>query len=210
MRISFFVILIISFLSAEAQGPSRVLLSQDDKNDIKQEIAKFDKLPEGKLDELFSPEVISSSDVSSKNQFQTLGVIISGIHPKNCQKAMRKLSLYENYSTYMDFIKNSSYDENKQEIFFFMDHALMPFAMTLKFNLPRIKKEGHYPFTFKEGFLKDLVGTIFVKDINTQCLLGLKADWKGQKTPIPNIVFETFLETVGKIALEHLIRVSLF
>ena len=33
---------------------------------------------------------------------------------------------------------------------------------------------------------------------------------KGPETKIPDIVFGTFIQTVGKLGLEHLIRVSLF
>jgi len=123
---------------------------------------------------------------------------------------MRKISFYENYSEYMEFIKKSEYSDEKESVYFVMDHALLPFAMNLTFKIPRIKKPGVYPFTFEHGFLKDLKGNIIVKDIGKYCLLGLKTDWQGPETKIPNIAFSLFIQTVGKLGLEHLIRVSLF
>ncbi|MES2525757.1 MAG: hypothetical protein V4598_01665 [Bdellovibrionota bacterium] len=123
---------------------------------------------------------------------------------------MRKLSLYENYSSYMDFIKSSQYNEKTQRFSFTVDHTLLPFPMVVGFKIPRITKEGHYPFTFDDGFLKDLKGTVIVKEVGKFCMLGLKTDWRGPETKIPNIVFATFVETVAKLGLEHLTRVSLF
>lgn len=137
-------------------------------------------------------------------------LFVSGIHPRNCKRAMRKLSLYENYSSYMDFIKTSSYDDKTQKFTFTVDHALLPFPMIVGFKIPRITGEGHYPFTFEDGFLKDLKGTVIVQDVAKFCLLGLKADWRGPESKIPDTIFGTFVQTVGKIGLEHLIRVSLF
>ena len=91
-----------------------------------------------------------------------------------------------------------------------MEHFLLPFPMNLTFKIPRIYKEGHYPFTFDHGFLKDLKGTIGVKNIGKFCLLTLKTDWRGPETNIPNLAFAAFIQTVGKMGLEHLIRVSRF
>jgi len=82
--------------------------------------------------------------------------------------------------------------------------------MNLTFKIPRIKTAGHYPFTFDHGFLKDLKGTIAVTSVGKFCMLTLKADWRGQDTKIPNLAFSAFIQTVGKLGLEHLIRVSLF
>lgn len=210
MRISFLGFFFICLFQIQAFGETKVIFQDSDKVAIRTELARFYHLSEGVYSEIFESEVISTAEVATQGEFQNLKLIIAGIHPKSCPRAMRKLSLYEQYSSYMDFIKKSLYDEKKKEIFFFMDHALMPFAMTLRFNLPRIQGEGHYSFTFKDGFLKDLKGTVIVKEIQNHCLLALKADWVGKQTKIPNLVFETFLETVGKIGLEHLIRVSLF
>src|SRR5690606_30666807 len=109
--------------------------------------------------------------------------------PRNCTRAMRKLSLYENYHNYMDFIKTSSYNDKTQKFTFTIEHTLLPYNMVVRFKIPRITKEGHYPFTFEDGFLKDLKGTIIVQEIGKYCLLGLKADWRGPETKIPNIVF---------------------
>jgi hypothetical protein len=178
---------------------------------ILQELKPFYSPSEGELEDLLKGEVISVGKVDSPtDKEQQMMLFVSGIHPRNCTRVMRKLSLYENYSSYMDFIKKSSYDEKKQEIYFVLDHMLIPFPMHLTFKLPRITKDGHYPFTFDHGFLKDLKGTIAVNSIGKFCLLTLKTDWRGPETKIPNMPFSAFIQTVGKLGLEHLIRVSRF
>lgn len=211
MRCHFFLVILIFFLNEKALSQSKVNLPQTFSDPITSELRPFFSLSKGQMDDLLKGEVISEGDVYSpqKNQ-QALKLFVTGIHPRNCQRAMRKLSLYENYTNYIDFIKESKYDEANQKISLTIDHTLLPFPMLLAFKIPRITKEGHYPFTFDNGFLKDLKGTVIVKDVGKFCLMGLKTDWGGPETRIPNLVFETFLQTVGKLGLEHLIRVSIF
>ena len=190
---------------------SRVILSSSFQKPVLVELNPFFTASEGQTEDLLKGDVISVGKVDSPtDKEQQMMLFVSGIHPRNCTRAMRKLSLYENYSSYMDFIKTSKYNDQTQKFTFTVDHALLPFPMIVGFKIPRITKEGHYPFTFEDGFLKDLKGTVIVKEVGKFCLLGLKADWRGPESKIPNIVFGTFVQTVGKIALEHLIRVSLF
>lgn len=210
MRFRFFVLCLIAFVG-HVKAQNKVQLPNSFTELIVDEIKPFFSPSEGQIEDLLKGEAISVSKVTSPSpKNQQLMLFISGVHPRNCHRAMRKLSLYESYSSYIDFIKKSQYDEQKERIHFEMDHALLPFPMHLTFKLPRITKAGHYPFTFENGFLKDLKGTIIVHDIGKFCLLGMKTDWKGPETKIPNLAFELFMQTVGKMGLEHLIRVSLF
>lgn len=198
-------------ISVMAFAQNKVNLPLTFQKPILDELKPFYSPSEGQTEDLLKGEVISVGNVTSPtDKEQQMMLFVSGVHPRNCTRAMRKLSLYENYSGYMDFIKKSSYDEKKQQVNFVMDHALLPFPMSLTFKIPRITKEGHYPFTFDHGFLKDLKGTIGVKEVGKYCLLTLKTDWRGPETKIPNVAFEAFIQTVGKLGLEHLIRVSLF
>lgn len=210
MRFQIFLALcIITYQAAIAQN--QVILPASFQNPILEELSPFYSPSEGQLTDLLNGVVISTSKVDSPSpKQQQMMLFVSGIHPRNCQRAMRKLSLYENYSSYMDFVNKSEYDEKKEQINFVIDHLLLPFPMNLSFKLPRITKEGRYLFTFEHGFLKDLKGVISVKDVGKFCLLSMKTDWKGPETPIPNMAFAAFIQTVGKLGLEHLIRVSRF
>jgi len=192
-----------------AFAQNKVNLPTSFQKPILDELKPFYSPSEGQTEDLLKGEVISIGKVDSPtDKEQQMMLFVSGIHPRNCQRAMRKLSLYENYSGYMDFIKKSDYDDKKQQVSFVMDHILLPFPMNLTFKIPRITKQGHYPFTFDHGFLKNLKGTIGVKEIGKFCLLTLKTDWRGPETNIPNLAFSAFIQTVGKLGLEHLIRVS--
>lgn len=201
---------IILCVSAFAQTP-QVKLSSSFNKPVREELKPFFPPSEGQTEDLLKGDVISVGKVDSPTEKeQQMMLFVSGIHPRNCTRAMRKLSLYENYSSYMDFIKTSHYNDKTQKFSFTVDHALLPFPMIVGFKIPRIKGPGHYPFTFDDGFLKDLKGTVIVREVGKFCLLGLKADWRGPDSKIPDVVFGTFVQTVGKIGLEHLIRVSLF
>lgn len=210
MRYQIFIALCVTICQLSF-AQNKVKLPTSFQNPILQELKPFYSPSEGELEDLLNGVVISVGNVTSAtNKEQQMMLFVSGVHPRNCTRVMRKLSLYENYSRYMDFIKKSSYDEKKQEVYFVMDHLLIPFPMHLTFKIPRITNEGHYPFMFDHGFLKDLKGTIGVKNIGKFCLLTLKTDWRGPETAIPNMPFSAFIQTVGKLGLEHLIRVSRF
>ncbi len=211
MSIRFFVLLFCFFINERTLAQSKVNLSTGFRSKISDDLKSYFKLSDGQMEDLLKGEVISSGKVESPSaKEQQMMLFVSGIHPRNCTRAMRKLSLYENYHTYMDFVKTSRYDEKSQKFSFTVDHTLLPFPMIVGFRIPRINKPGRYLFTFEDGFLKDLKGTIIVEEVGKYCLLGLKTDWRGSETRIPNILFSTFIQTVGKLGLEHLIRVSLF
>ena len=194
-----------------AFAQNKVNLPTSFQKPILDELKPFYAPSEGQTEDLLKGEVISTGKVDSPTDIeQQMMLFTTGVHPRNCKRVMRKLSMYENYSSYIDFIKKSEYNTQKGEVSFVIDHLLIPFPMRLTFKIPRITKEGVYPFTLDHGFLKDLRGTIVVKDIGKFCLLGLKADWRGPETPIPNLAFSAFIQTVGKMGLEHLIRISRF
>lgn len=211
MRYLFLILLLSFFINERTLAQPKVNLSKAFIPLVESKTKPFFSLSEGQMEDLLKGEVISTGKVHSPtDKEQQMFLFVAGIHPRNCTRAMRKLSLYENYHNYMEFIKTSSYNEKTQKFSFTIDHALLPFPMIVGFKIPRITKPGHYPFTFEDGFLKDLKGTVIVQDVEKFCLLGLKTDWRGPESRIPNVVFSTFVQTVGKMGLEHLIRVSLF
>jgi hypothetical protein len=211
MRDTFlFFALCFLVLSKTYAGP-KLKLSPTEKLALTEKLKPFHSPSAGQLQELIEGQVFSEARVHSPTKGeQQLKLFVAAIHPRSCTRALRKLSLYENYPQYMDFIKQGQYDEKAQKITFHVDHLLLPFPMILSFKFPRLTGPGHYPFTLESGFLKNLQGTIGVAEVAEYCLLSLKADWKGPDTPIPNVAFELFLQTVGKLGLEHLIRVSRF
>jgi hypothetical protein len=211
MRDKFLFFALSIFLSTTTLAQEKTVLPSAFQQPILDELKPFYAASEGETEDLLKGNVISVGKVSSPTkETQQMMLFVSGVHPRNCTRVMRKLSLYENYSSYMDFIKVSKYDDQKQQVTFIMDHMLLPFPMNLTFKIPRITKAGKYPFTFDHGFLKDLKGTIGVAEVGKFCLLTLKTDWQGPETKIPNLAFEAFIQTVGKLGLEHLIRVSRF
>ena len=211
MRFLFFYFLLSVLVNNLAIAQNKVVLPPAFRPQISDGLKKFFTLSEGQMEEVLKGNVISDGTVDTPGpKQQQMKLKVAGIHPRNCKRAMRKLALYENYSDYMSFVKKSSYDERNQKILFHVDHTLLPFPMVVSFKLARIKEEGDYPFTFEDGFLKDLKGTVIVKEVGKFCLLGLRTDWKGPESVIPNVIFGTFVQTVGKMGLEHLIRVSLF
>ncbi len=211
MRTFFLIVFLSFFINESSLSQNKANLPASFGKTISTELKPFFTPTEAQIEDLLKGEVISVGKVHSpKPKIQQMFLFVSGIHPRNCKRAMRKLSLYENYDEYMDFIKSSHYDEKTKNFSFTIDHALLPFPMIVKFKIPRIREEGVYPFTFETGFLKDLQGKIIVQELDKYCLLSLKADWQGPESRIPNLIFGAFIQTVGKLGLERLIRVSYF
>lgn len=157
-------------------------------------------------------DVISVAKVESKKEkgqdYQELSVYGAGLHPKNCTFALRKLSLYENYSEYVGVISKSSYDDRTERVTFHIESSLLPFNMIMDFKIPRIKKPGVYPFTFDKGFVKGLRGHINVHQDKNKCLLMVRASFYGPDTGINDTILEFFTQALVKLALNNLIRIS--
>ena len=139
---------------------------------------------------------------------QSLNFVIIGLHKKSCEFALQKLSLYENFQNYMGMVEKSSYDNKSQYVNLLLSHSLLPFRMTLKFKLPRIKSEGKYPFYFDNGFLKGLQGIINVSSYKKRCLFRTEANWKGKHSGFSPTFFEFFSSAAAKHSMEVLFRIS--
>lgn len=159
-------------------------------------------------------QVESAKKIENKVELeiQTLNFSIYGLHPQNCQLSLRKLSRYEQYQNYLNFVKKSEYNELTQKPTFLLSSSLLPFSMILSFKLPRITKPGSYPFSFDQGFLQGLTGTIEVNEemVNkkARCFFKTHASWGGTKTSIPNSLFEFFVNTLAKMSMEKLFHIS--
>ena len=163
-----------------------------------------EKILEGSI---FSESTVKSS-ILGENKIQELRFTITGLHEKSCAYALKTLSLYESYSKFIDFVKESTYDDKTELLNFKLSHTLLPYDMRLIFKLPRIGKTGSYPFLFDQGILKDLQGTIYVINHQNRCLFFSKAHWRGPTTGFPDIIFEFFSQTLAKLTMEKLFRIS--
>jgi len=147
-----------------------------------------------------------------EKELQTLDFAIYGLHLQNCQLALRKLSRYEQYQNYLNFVQKSEYNELTQKPTFLLSSSLLPFSMVLSFKLPRITKPGLYHFSFDQGFLQGLTGTIDVSEEiikkKPRCFFQTTATWGGIKTSIPNSLFEFFVNTLAKMSMEKLFHIS--
>jgi hypothetical protein len=172
----------------------------------------LDKLPYKKniKEKILHGEIFSESRVRNQkmNTEQNLQFSIAGLHPKSCAYALKTLSLYEDYSHFLSFVKKSSYNEQKKEIDFHLSHLLLPYDMRLVFTLPRINQPGSYPFIFDVGILKNLHGTINVINQNDHCLFYSTADWSGPHTGFSSTVFELFSQVLSKLSMQCLFRIS--
>lgn len=161
-------------------------------------------------EKIFSGRIFSETRVLNlnKNTEQSLSFAIAGLHPRSCSYALKTLSLYEDYSRFLSFVKESKFDEQKKELNFLIAHTLMPYDMRLIFTLPRITAPGTYPFSFEIGLLKDLRGKIHVMEMGNRCLFYSTADWRGPTTGFNPFVFELFAKTLADLSMEILFRIS--
>ena len=172
----------------------------------------LEKLPYKKniKEKILSGEIFSESTVTSfnSNKDQKLNFSIAGLHPRSCAYALKTLSLYEEYSNFLSFVKTSHYSDITQEVDFLLSHAFLPYQMRLIFKLPRITKVGVYPYSFEIGILKNLTGNIHVIDHQKQCLFYTTAQWSGPHTGFNNTIFEFFSRALAKLSMENLFRIS--
>jgi hypothetical protein len=159
---------------------------------------------------LLKGDLISSVNMNSlPGKKQDFKFSVLGLHPHSCQRALRKISQYQEYKNYIDFVKESQYDENLKMIFLEIKSPIIPKTFYLHFEIPRIQEPGSYAFSFKKGFLKDLNGKIeVIQTVSNRCFLKMNGTWIGPSTPFPNLIFELFSQTILKMGLKRLIRMS--
>lgn len=172
------------------------------------QISVFDQIPEAAKKNIQKNEIYANSVVNSGQDWQTLDFQIVGETEKICRDTLRKLSRYETYSQYVGFIKKSTYDDDKGKVHFELSSSLLPFDMILEFKLPRINKPGSYPFSFDNGFLKELKGVIQVEDHNGKCLFFTTATWRGKPTGIPDSILSFFSQALSKLSMENMFRIA--
>lgn len=145
-----------------------------------------------------------------KNEKQKFDYKVAALHSKECQIALRRLSRYETFHKYIDFIERSSYDDKKEKVYFRLKSPLLPYTMVLQFKLERIYGPGVYHFQFDYGFLKGLKGEIHVSEYKHRCLFYSHAKWEGADTKIPDLAFEFFTKALSKILINKLFSISRF
>ncbi len=176
------------------------------------------KLTSTSIESIQKGNFVVQSEVTSlksdKQDRQSLNFYTAGLHPRACPHAMRKLSRYELYKDWLDFVKESSYNEAEQRVRFLLVHSLLPFKMQIDFKLPRIKGAGTYHYSFDRGFVAGLSGDIqliedqALPEKERRCLFYATANWEGPHSGIPNSVFEVFSTTLTRVAMEKLFRLS--
>lgn len=179
-------------------------------NSLFSQVLGLENLPLKKniKEKILRGDIFSEARVENLNKEQRLEFSIAGLHPKSCPYALRTLSLYEEFSRYLSFVKESTYNEQTSEINFLLSHLLLPYDMRLIFNLPRIKTTGVYPFSFNAGFLQNLQGKINVIDHKNRCLFYSTAHWQGPHTGFNKLIFELFSQVLTKLSMEILFRIS--
>ena len=153
-------------------------------------------------------KILAKSEVDDFDDKQSFGMKALVKHPRKCSKALRKLSLLEQYQDWINFIKMSKYDPKNRLFTIKADHPLLPFPMIVHIIVDRPTKEGRYPFVFPTGMFRGLSGYFEIREFNKKCVFYAHSNWIGKKTKIPNIVIEIFSETLSKIGGEILIRKS--
>jgi hypothetical protein len=149
---------------------------------------------------------LDNKDSSIKHQKLEFKMI--GVHPNKCRKALRKISLYEEYSDFIGFIKKVSFSESRKRLSFHINHTLMPYPMVLQINIGRVSGPGVYPYSFAKGIFSGLKGNIVIKDYKKRCLISINNKWSGKHTKIPNLVIEIFSQTLMRIGMEKVFRFS--
>jgi len=199
MRNFFFIFL---FFSAYVSADSA-------RNEI-QNILKDKTLTKNQIQKIRIGKTITAAELVSITKLrQSLDFKVYAIHPLSCRRGFRKISQYEEYSNYINFIKESTYDEKTNVVYLKMKPPIIRKFFYLEFKIPRIQEAGDYAFTFTKGFLLGLKGRILVSQLkNKKCLLSISANWQGKKLKYPKKIFEFFTESILENGIKKLIRMS--
>ena len=173
----------------------------------------FDKkwnLNKESIKEILDGKVLVDAIVDSENKKQSFILKAAALHPKKCSKALRKLSLFENYDEWISFIKSSIYDEKYRLLTLKANHTLLPYPMLVHIIVDRPTKPGIYPFTFPTGIFTGLKGQFEIQSFGKRCIFYAHSNWQGKDTGIPDFVVELFAETLSRIGGEVIIRKTKF
>ncbi len=150
------------------------------------------------------------AQTNEEKKQQKLSFAIAGLHPANCQKALRKLSLYEQFEDFLPLVKKSLYDEQKKRMQLHLAAPILPFKMVLIIDVDRISKVGNYPYSFPTGFFPGLKGTVRIIEVNNRCFFSTDADWSGKESKLSSWIIETAAPFLSKTSMEKLFRISRF
>jgi hypothetical protein len=173
---------------------------------VKDFMQKHKLYTDTKLKYLEKGKVLSNADVKNLDKLQSLNLQVSGLHQKTCSIPLSKLSQYENYHQFMDFVEESSYQQKTFRMV--LGHTLLPAKFILYVEIPRITQPGVYPFVLHKGIFDGLKGLITIFAEQNKCYFHLSADWKGPDTGYPALVVETFVQALAKKGLEKLFHLS--
>lgn len=139
---------------------------------------------------------------------QMIKFFVLGLHKNSCPRVLPLMNRYEEYQKHIKIISESYYNPRNKLLVLVFDFPILPFQVMLQMQLERISASGNYPYILKGGIFPDLKGSIDVSNYKNRCLFNVSAYWQGAKSNIPNFILEIFLETVAKMALEKLFRIS--
>ena len=200
MRFFFLLIYIFTFKTAISQELN-----------LEQFINQNWKINTSQIEYLNQGNIISKAKVESIDEkLQDFTLQGYGIHPKRCNRALRKLSMFEKYSEWVSFIKKSTYKEKSRLLTLKAEHSLLPYPMLIHILVERPTKVGLYKFSFPTGIFTGLKGEFEIRQLpDKRCVLYAHSHWRGKNTKIPNFVIELFSETLSRLGGEILIRKSI-
>lgn len=155
---------------------------------------------------LMQGKILSESKVKSPGKKQDFSLNVMALQNVKCSKILRKISMLENYSEWVSFIKKSTYSEENKLFTIRADHALLPYPMLVHILVSRPTTAGFYPFMFPTGMFHGMAGHFEIKEFDKKCIFYAKSHWNGPKTKIPDFVVELFSETLSRMGGEVLLR----
>jgi len=172
----------------------------------------INKIPDNIRKKINNGNIYTSSNVSdhflNKIHFQKFQFQSYAMHSKSCNIALSKISQYENYKSYIGYIKRSSYSKKINQLYLRIDHLLLPRPFVLVFKIDRMIEPGIYKFLFQEGILVGLKGKIDITEYKNKCYFSIKANWEGKHSGFPNTMFEMFTSTLAKLGINKIFKIS--
>jgi predicted transcriptional regulator len=159
------------------------------------------------LNYVLAGKVIANSKVENlPKKKQKMRTTVAAVHSKKCEPVIEKLAKYEEYSSYMGFVKKSVYKNGEFDIS--LQVSVFPINFDAKIKIDRLKDPGVYPYTMSAGFLKGLKGKLIISEHDKKCSVFSEVDWEGKDTGYNTFLMENFFTTIAKSGLEKLFSLS--
>jgi|GEM_PF-4443222 len=207
MYILRFIIFVFIFLSTHSIAAL--------KSDLRTILKERDFYTRTNLEYLLEGHTVANSDVETykgelngekDSKKQKMLTKVAAFHSLDCNPVLKKLSQYERYDSYFDFIKNSKYQNGHATMN--LNISLISVNFDIDMKIDRVNKVGKYDFILNAGDMKNVIGFLEVKELRGRCFVYTSMTYDGVHSGYWDSFMETFFTKVAYLGVDKIFKIS--